>query len=228
MSLPCPESRGLIGEIASFQEKSNSGRLGSFGVDVEGVERLAGGHKGGFFLAPPKQGWHKLPEDGFSRCACRRAQSRAKSDTRDIPLAEPFAMSAAIQVSHLHITDRATEAAVRILSYYEMAGLRRRAEYGDDSAAFQMGMAYEIGRGVPQRCTTAAQWVARAAGEDNAAAQYNLGLRYRDGDGVAVDEDEAVKWLQKAVSKQNSDAKVALGALIAHQTHVVPSSQTSH
>jgi TPR repeat protein len=155
------------------------------------------------------------------------AQRRAKSDTRDTPGAEPFAMSAAIQVSHLHITDRATEAALRILSYYEMAGLRRRAEYGDDSAAFQMGMAYEIGRGVPQRCTTAAQWVARAAGEDNAAAQYNLGLRYRDGDGVAVDEDEAVKWLKKAASKQNSDAQVALGALTAHQARVVPSSQTS-
>jgi len=154
--------------------------------------------------------------------------SAAKSGTRDTPGAEPFAMSAAIQVSHLHITDRATEAAVRILSYYEMAGLRRRAEYGDDSAAFQMGMAYEIGRGVPQRCTTAAQWVARAAGEDNAAAQYNLGLRYRDGDGVAVDEDEAVKWLKKAASKQNSDAQVAQGALTAHQARVVPSSQTSH
>jgi len=154
--------------------------------------------------------------------------SAAKSDTRDTLGTEPFAMSAAIQVSHLHITDRATEAAVRILSYYEMAGLRRRAEYGDDSAAFQMGMAYEIGRGVPQRCTTAAQWVARAAGEDNAAAQYNLGLRYRDGDGVAVDEDEAVQWLKKAASKQNSDAQVALGALTAHQARVVPFSQTSH
>ena len=151
----------------------------------------------------------------------------ANSDTREAPGAESFAMSAGIQASHLHITDRATEAAVRILSYYEMAGLRRRAEYGDDSAAFQMGMAYEIGRGVPQRCTTAAQWVARAAGEDNAAAQYNLGLRYRDGDGVAVDEDEAVKWLKKAASRQNSDAQVALGALTAHQARVVPSSQTS-
>jgi hypothetical protein len=154
--------------------------------------------------------------------------SAAKSDTPEAPGAEPFAMSAAIQVSHLHITDRATEAAVRILSRYEMAGLLRRAEYGDDSAAFQMGMAYEIGRGVPQRCANAAQWVARAAGEDNAAAQYNLGLRYRDGDGVAVDEDEAIKWLQKAASRQNPEAQVALGALTAHHARIVSSSQTSH
>jgi TPR repeat protein len=128
----------------------------------------------------------------------------------------------------MHITDRATEAAVRTLSRFELAGLRRRAEFGDDSAAFEMGMAYEIGRGVPQRCATAAQWVARAAGERNAAAQYNLGLRYREGDGVAVDEDEAVRWLQKAAAQQNSDAQAAIGVLTARQAGVIPSSQTSH
>ncbi len=88
-------------------------------------------------------------------------------------------------------------------------------------------MAYEIGRGVPQRCATAAQWVARAAGEGNAAAEYNLGLRYREGDGVAVDEDEAVKWLQKAAARQSSDAQVALGVLTSSQARVIPSSQTS-
>jgi hypothetical protein len=154
--------------------------------------------------------------------------SAAKSDAREAPVAEQFGTSAATRMSHMHITDRATEAAVRTLSRYEMAGLRRRAEYGDDSATFQMGMAYEIGRGVPQRCATAAQWVARAAREGNTAAQYNLGLRYRDGDGVAVDESEAVKWLQKAAAQQNSDAQAAWGVLTAHQARVIPSSQTSH
>jgi hypothetical protein len=160
--------------------------------------------------------------------AGENALGAAKSDTGEAPEGEPPAMSAAMPASHLRITDRATEAAVRILSHYELAGLRRRAEYGDDSAAFQMGMAYEIGRGVPQRCTIAAEWVARAAAENNAAAQYNLGLRYRDGDGVAVDEEQAVKWLQKAASRRNSGAQVALAALNAHQARVVPSSQTSH
>jgi hypothetical protein len=153
--------------------------------------------------------------------------SASTSDAREAPVAEPGA-PAPLQVSHMHATDLATEDALRTLSHYEFAGLRRRAEYGDDSAAFQMGMAYEIGRGLPQSCTTAAQWVARAAGEGNAAAQYNLGLRYHDGDGVAVDDDEAVKWLQKAAAQQNFDAQVALGVLTAHQARVIPSSQTSH
>jgi len=151
--------------------------------------------------------------------------SAMKSDAREVLVADQFGRSAPIQVSHMRITDLATEAAVRTLSRYEIAGLRRRAEYGDDSAAFQLGLAYEIGRGLSQRCTTAAQWVARAAGEGNAAAQFNLGLRYRDGDGVAANEDEAVKWLQKAAAQQNIDA---LGVLTTHQASVVPSSQTSH
>ncbi len=80
-----------------------------------------------------------------------------------------------------------------------------------------MGMAYKIGRGLPQTCTTAAQWVARAAGEGNTAAQYNLGLRYLDGDGVPVNEDEAVKWLQKAAAQQgvfHKRARVGIGPLL--------------
>jgi TPR repeat protein len=130
-------------------------------------------------------------------------------------------------MSHMHVTDRATEVAVRTLSGFELAGLRRRAEYGDDSAAFQMGMAYEIGHGVRQRCATAAQWVAHAAREGNTAAQYNLGLRYRDGDGLPRNEVEAVKWLQKAAAQHSSDAQVALASLITHQARVISSSQTS-
>lgn len=91
-----------------------------------------------------------------------------------------------------------------------------------------MGMAYEIGRGVPQRCATAAQWVAKAAREGNTAAQYNLGLRYRDGDGLPRDEGQAAKWLQKASAQHSSDAQVASGVLSTHDAHVIPSSQASH
>lgn len=137
--------------------------------------------------------------------------------------AEPFRTDAPLQVSHLRVTDRTTEDAIRTLSRYELAALRRRGLYGDDFAAFQMGMAYETGRQVPQSCTTAAQWVARAASEGNAAAQYNLGLRYRDGDGVPVNGEEAVKWLQKAVAQRSSDAKLALAVLTTHEGRFVAS-----
>jgi len=136
----------------------------------------------------------------------------AKASPREAYVTEPVGTPASLQVSHLQVTDRATEDALRTSSPYELAGLRRRAEFGDDSAAFQVGMAYEIGRGLPQSCTTAARWVTRAAGGGNAAAQYNLGLRYRDGDGVPVNEEESARWLRKAAAHQSSNARLALTA----------------
>jgi len=136
----------------------------------------------------------------------------AKASPREAYVTEPVETPASLLVSHLQVTDRMTKDALRALSPYELAGLRRRAEFGDDSAAFQLGMAYEIGRGLPQSCTTAARWVTRAASEGNAAAQYNLGLRYRDGDGVPVNEEEAAKWLRKAAARQSSGAQLALTA----------------
>lgn len=146
-----------------------------------------------------------------------------KAGTPGARVAHPSGKSASLKPSHLHVTDRTTENAMQALSRYELAGLRHRAVYGDDSAAFQLGMAYEIGRWVPQSCTTAAQWVARAASEGYAAAQYNLGLRYRDGDGVPVNDDEAVNWFQKAAAQQSSDAQLALRPLTAHQARFVAS-----
>jgi hypothetical protein len=114
--------------------------------------------------------------------------------------------------THEQITDPATSSVVQQLSRYEINGLRRQAMYGDDSAAFTLGMAYEIGRYVHQNCAEAARWVRTAAEAGNAAAQYNLGLRYQTGDGLAVDRTEAETWLRKAAHR-NREAKLALRML---------------
>jgi hypothetical protein len=115
--------------------------------------------------------------------------------------------------SHEQITDLAVSSVVEQLSSYEINGLRRQAKYGDDSAAFTLGMAYEVGRYVRQNCVEAARWVTMAAEAGNAAAQYNLGLRYRDGDGVSADLHESEKWLRKAAAHRNPEAKLALQLL---------------
>jgi hypothetical protein len=115
--------------------------------------------------------------------------------------------------SHEQITDLAISSVVEQLSSYEINGLRRQAKYGDDSAAFTLGMAYEVGRYVRQNCVEAARWVSTAAEAGNAAAQYNLGLRYRDGDGVSADLHESEKWLRKAAAHRNPEAKLALQLL---------------
>jgi len=118
-----------------------------------------------------------------------------------------------LEASHKHATDPGTLSALQQLSPYEISGLRRQAKYGDDSAAFTLGMAYELGRYVSQSCAEAARWVTAAAESGNAAAQYNLGLRYRDGDGVSADQTESEKWLRKAAAHRNPQARLALKML---------------
>lgn len=133
--------------------------------------------------------------------------------TRQSQAAEQIRTSAPVQVSHMQVTDNNAKNVLWALSHYELVGLRRRALYGDDSAAFLMGMAYEVGHGVRQDCKTAAHWVSSAAAEGNAVAQYNLGLRYRDGDGVPMNTEAAMKWLQKAAGHQIPGAQTALIAI---------------
>jgi len=118
-----------------------------------------------------------------------------------------------LEVSHRHITDPATSSAVEQLSRYEIKGLRRQAKYGDQFAAFTLGMAYEVGHSVPQNCVEAARWVSTAAEAGDVAAQYNLGLRYRDGDGVPTNLAESAKWLRKAAARRNRQARQALKML---------------
>jgi Sel1 repeat len=118
-----------------------------------------------------------------------------------------------LEGSHMHVTDPATLSVVQQLSPYEISGLRRQAKYGDTSAAFTLGMAYEVGRHVHQSCAQATRWVTTAAEAGNPAAQYNLGLRYRNGDGVSADRTESEKWLRKAAARRSRQAKLALKTL---------------
>ncbi len=139
----------------------------------------------------------------FSSQPAKRIEQTVPQRTAPIPL----------RATHEEITDPGTQSIVQQLSRYEINGLRRQAKYGDDSAAFTLGMAYEIGRHVRQSCAEAARWVRMAAEAGNSAAQYNLGLRYRDGDGVTADLHESEKWLRKAAAHRNREARIALQLL---------------
>jgi hypothetical protein len=134
----------------------------------------------------------------------------AQNKNTAIKKPEPPTEILASGASHRQVTDPSTLSVLRELSRYEIRGLRRRAKYGDASAAFTLGMAYETGRYVPRNCRQAARWVLRSADAGNAAAQYNLGLRYRDGDGVSANRAESRKWLRRAAARRYSKSKLAL------------------
>lgn len=176
--------------------------------------------------------WHRVPVDstqGISRTGALAAAlpandslttqtttKRASSqDHKRISNRSPSRSSEVLspRSSHREVTDPATLSAVRRLSKYEVRSLRRQAKYGDSSAAFTLGMAYEVGHPVPQNCAEAARWVTTAAEAGDAAAEYNLGLRYRDGDGIPANHAESAKWLRKAAARRYPKASVALKML---------------
>ena len=136
---------------------------------------------------------------------------RATQNSRVIPH-QPQAVPPAAETSHLRITDPYTVGVLNGLSRYEIASLQRRAEYGDDAAAFLLGMAYETGRGVRRSCTEAAKWVALAARQGNVAAEYNLAIRYRTADGVKANSEEAENWLRKAARHRHVQSNSVLQA----------------
>ena len=99
--------------------------------------------------------------------------------------------------------------------------LRRRAEQGDSSAQYNLGVIYLNGKGVPQDYSEAVSWFRKAAEQGVAGAQYNLGLMYANGHGVPQDYQEAVSWFRKAAEQGKASAQHNLGVMY-HNGQGVP------
>ncbi len=92
-----------------------------------------------------------------------------------------------------------------------VAELRSKAEQGDASAQFKLGVMYEAGEGVTKDPKEAVKWYRMAAEQGNTLAQYNLGVMYATGAGVAKDPAEAVKWYRTAAEQGLAEAQLNLG-----------------
>jgi uncharacterized protein len=80
-------------------------------------------------------------------------------------------------------------------------GLAQRAESGEAQAQFELGRAYEDGKGVPQDDALAIQWFRKSADKGNAQAQNSMGVMYALGRGVQGDKEEAVRWYKKSAKQ---------------------------
>lgn len=69
------------------------------------------------------------------------------------------------------------------------------------SATRQLGICYELGRGVSKNPVKAFQLYTKAANDDDAEAQMYLGHCYNEGIGIEVDKQKAQEWFSKAMSK---------------------------
>ena len=91
-----------------------------------------------------------------------------------------------------------------------VANWRPLAESGDSDAAFNMGQAYRLGRGVATDLATAQMWLERAAANEHIDAQTTLGLLLF-GNG---NHPDGLKWLSKAADKGDPRAMLIYGTAL--------------
>ena len=106
--------------------------------------------------------------------------------------------------------------------------LRLAADQGDAGAQFNLGLMYDLGRGVPQDYAQAVKWYRLAANQGYASAQANLGNMYYLGQGVPKDYVLAYMWRNLAAAGA-SDADIrelAVKARDALATMMTPTQVT--
>jgi TPR repeat protein len=87
---------------------------------------------------------------------------------------------------------------------------RPLAEGGDADAAFNLGQAYRLGRGVPTNLSVAKTWFERAARANHVDAQTTLGLLlFQNGD-----QAEGLKWLKAAAEQGEARALLVYGTAL--------------
>jgi TPR repeat protein len=87
---------------------------------------------------------------------------------------------------------------------------RNLAGKGDADAAFNLGQAYRLGRGVPADSSQAKKWFSAAANKGHVDAQVSLGLLLFDNG----DRAEAMSWLRKAADKGEPRALLVVGTAL--------------
>jgi TPR repeat protein len=87
---------------------------------------------------------------------------------------------------------------------------RPLAEKGDADAAFNLGQAYRLGRGVPINLAASKAWFERAANKGHIDAQTTLGLLlFQNGDQAA-----GLKWLKAAAEQGEPRALLVYGTAL--------------
>jgi localization factor PodJL len=111
-----------------------------------------------------------------------------------------------------HAAPRATE---RLPSEIGGPKLRNAALGGNAAAAYEIGLRYAEGHGVPANQEEAARWYERAASKGVALAQFRYAAMLEKGRGVKKDLGQARRLYLAAASKGNAKAMHNLAVLYA-------------
>lgn len=89
--------------------------------------------------------------------------------------------------------------------------LHEAAELGHPRAAYELGIAYTRGRGVPVDLDAGAEWINRAADLGNANAQFVVGTSLYAGVGVERDVPRGLEYLERAADRGHARAQFLVG-----------------
>ena len=88
-----------------------------------------------------------------------------------------------------------------------------KAEGGDATAQYLLGVMYDEGRVVVRSESKAKEWFEKAAAQGDADAQNTMGVLYEEGRGVEQSYSKAKKWYEKAAAQGHAYAQNNLGLL---------------
>jgi TPR repeat protein len=97
-----------------------------------------------------------------------------------------------------------------------VARFQEAANRGHAGAAYELGEAYNAGRGVGQDAAAGARWINTAAERGDPRAQYALGAALYNGSGVSQDYTRAAEYLTEAAKQGHADAQFLLGECYAN------------
>lgn len=134
-------------------------------------------------------------------------QLRAKADAGDV--AAQFDLATRYSLGRKGAPFSQKLAAV----YFEKAALR-----GDDRAMLNLGIMYEVGRGVPKDDLQSIRWILGSAERGNTRGQYQMALRFEVGHGVEPNLVVSHMWLVLAATAGSPVASVRIPSLESRLT----------
>lgn len=96
-----------------------------------------------------------------------------------------------------------------------------QAAKGDAQAMNNLGVLYDLGKGVEMDAGRAAHWFAQSANGGNPSGMSNYGRMLEQGRGIAANVSEAARWFDRAARLGQPEAQYNLGYLYEHG-HGVP------
>lgn len=88
---------------------------------------------------------------------------------------------------------------------------RDAAERGHAAAAYELGLAYAAGDGVPEDFDLSARWINRAADLGDPGAEFLVGSSFYGGIGVEKDVPRGLSFLERAAAQGHPKAQFLLG-----------------